>query len=62
MNSKYVEQLIPLIADHKLSHYCGSNHTVQLMKIVPDLLLADLDKKFLLDLNKLTFVKKRKVY
>ena len=59
MNSKYIEQLIPLIADHSLSHYCGNNHTLQLMEIVPDLLLADLDKKFLLDLNKLIFVKEK---
>ena len=52
-----VEQLLPLIAEHKLSHECGANHTVQLMEIVPDLLLADLDPKFLLDLNKLLYNK-----
>ena len=52
-----VEQLMPLIADHKLSHHCGADHTVQLIEIVPDLLLADLDPKFLLDLNKLIYVK-----
>ena len=50
-----VEQLLPLIAEHKLSHECGANHAVQLMEIVPDLLLADLDPKFLLDLNKLVY-------
>ena len=52
-----VEQLIPLIADDKLSHQCNNNHTVQLIEIVPDLLLADLDPKFLLDLNKLIYDK-----
>ena len=44
-----VEQLIPLIADHKLTHHCDNNHTLQLIEIVPDLLLADLDSAFLLD-------------
>ena len=54
-----VKQLIPLIADHNLSHHCGNKHTVQLMEIVPDLLLEDLDKKFVLDFNKLKFVKEK---
>ena len=54
-----VEQLIPIIADHKLNHQCGANHTVQLIEIVPDLLLADLDSKFLLDLDKLIYVKEK---
>ena len=54
-----VEQLILLIADQKLSHKCDNNHTVQLIEIVPDLLLADLDSKFVLDLNKLIYVKEK---
>ena len=52
-----VEQLKLLIGDHKLSNHCGNNHRVQLIEIVPDLLLADLDSKFLLDHNKLIYVK-----
>ena len=52
-----VEQLIPHIADHNISHQCGNNHTVQLLEIVPDLLLADFDSKFILDSNKLIYIK-----
>ena len=46
-----VDQLLPFIADHKLTHICGhhSKHTVKLIEIVPDLLLQDLDPAFLLD-------------
>ena len=55
-----VEQLISLISDHKLSHHCSANHTVQLIEIVPDLLLADLDSAFLLDCNKLIYAKEKK--
>ena len=51
-----VEELMPVIAEHKLSHRCTANHTVQLIEIVPDLLLADLDSKFLLDVYKLIYV------
>ena len=48
-----VDQLLPLIADHKLTHKCDANHEVQLIEIVPDLLLADLDSAFLLDFKDL---------
>ena len=44
-----VDQLLPLIADHKLTHKCGGKHNVKLVEIVPDLLLQDLDPAFLLD-------------
>ena len=44
-----VDQLLPLIADHKLTHKCGGEHNVKLLEIVPDLLLQDLDPAFLLD-------------
>ena len=50
-----VEALLPLITDHKLSHHCNAQHIVQLTEIVPDLLLADLDSAFLLDLEKLIY-------
>ena len=30
-----VDQLIPLIADQRLSHTCGAQHDVQLIEIVP---------------------------
>ena len=50
-----VEQLIPLVAEHKLSYQCNSNHTVQLIDIVPELLLADLDPAFFLDCNDLIY-------
>ena len=52
-----VDQLLPLIADHKLTHKCDANHEVQLIEIVPDLLLADLDSAFLLDFKELTYNK-----
>ena len=42
-------QLLPFIADHKLTHTCGGKHTVKLIEIVPELLLLDLDPVFLLD-------------
>ena len=44
-----VDQLLPLIADHKLINKCGGGHEVRLVEIVPDLLLQDLDPAFLLD-------------
>ena len=46
-----VDQLLPLIADHKLTLKCGGDHMhdVKLVEIVPDLLLQDLDPAFLLD-------------
>ena len=44
-----VDQLLPFIADHKLTHTCGGKHNVKLIEIVPDLLLQDLDPAFLLD-------------
>ena len=50
-----VDQLLPLIADHKLIHKCGANHEIQLIEIVPDLLLADLDSAFLLDSKELIY-------
>ena len=48
-----IEQLISLVADHKLSYQCNANHTVKLIEIVPELLLTDLDSTFLLDGNDL---------
>ena len=54
-----VEQLFPLIADQKLTQKCSANHEVQLMKIVPDLLLADLDPAFLLDFKELDYTKEK---
>ena len=50
-----VDQLLPLIADHKLTHKCGVNHKVQLIELVPDLVLADLDPEFLLDPNEVIY-------
>ena len=50
-----VEQLLPLIANHKLTHSCGNDHKVQLIELVPDLLLADLDPEFLLDPNEVIY-------
>ena len=44
-----VDQLLPLIADHKLINKRGFGHEVRLIEIVPDLLLQDLDPAFLLD-------------
>ena len=44
-----VDQLLPLIAEHKLINKCGGHHEVRLVEIVPDLLLQDLDPAFLLD-------------
>ena len=44
-----VDQLLPLIADHKLINKCGGGHEVKLVEIVPDLLLQDLEPAFLLD-------------
>lgn len=50
-----VDQLIPLIADQRLSHTCGAQHNVQLIEIVPDFLLADLDSQFILNPEKLVY-------
>ena len=44
-----VDQLLLLIADHKLTYKCEGKHDVKLIEIVPDLLLQDLDPAFLLD-------------
>ena len=44
-----VDQLLPLIVDHRLIYKCGGGHEVRLLEIVPDLLLQDLDPAFLLD-------------
>ena len=55
-----VEQLLPLVADHKMTHICGANHEVQLIEIVPDVLLADLDPVFLLDFKELVYNKEEK--
>ena len=44
-----VDQLLPHIIEHKLTHKCGGKHNVKLVEIVPDLLLQDLDPAFLLD-------------
>ena len=52
-----VDQLLPLIAEHKLTHECGAKHKIQLIEIVPDLLLADLDPAFLLDFKELLYNK-----
>ena len=54
-----VEELLPLIADHKLTHKCDVDHEVQLVEIVPDLLLADLDSVFLLNFKELHFNKEK---
>ena len=50
-----VDQLLPFIADHKLTHKCGGDHDVKLVEIVPDLLLQDLDPAFLLDSRELIY-------
>ena len=55
-----VDQLLPLIADHKLTHKCDVDHEVQLIEIVPDLLLADLDSAFLLDFKEVIHKKEEK--
>ena len=44
-----VDQLLPLIANHKLISKCSGGHEIRLVEIVPDLLLQDLDPVFLLD-------------
>ena len=50
-----VDQLLPLIADHKLISTCSGGHEVRLVEIVPDLLLQDLDPAFLLDPREVTY-------
>ena len=50
-----VDQLLPFIADHKLTHKCVGEHNVNLVEIVPDLLLQDLDPAFLLDSREFTY-------
>ena len=54
-----VDQLLPLIADHKLTHKCGGDHDVKLVEIVPDLLLQDLDPSFLLDSREVIYKMKK---
>ena len=44
-----VDQLLPLIAVHKLTHKCHTNHDVKLLEIAPDLLLQGFHPAFLLD-------------
>ena len=50
-----IDHLLPLIADQKLNHKCGAQRNVQLAEIVPDLMLADLDPKFILNAKKLLY-------
>ena len=57
-----VDQLLPLVADHKLTTECGLSHKVQLIDLVPDMLLADLDPLFRLDPNEAIYPKKKKTY
>ena len=50
-----IKQLLPLIANHKVTHKCVAHHEVQLVEIVPDLLLADLDSAFRLDYKEVIY-------
>ena len=54
-----VDQLLPYIAEHKLTHKCGSKHNVKLVEIVPDLLLQDLDPAFLLDPREVIYTQEK---
>ena len=55
-----VDNLLPLIAEHKLSTNCGGcNKVLQLINLVPDLLLADLDTTFLLDASEVMYKKEK---
>ena len=55
-----VNELLPLITNHKLTHVCNANHKIQLVEIVPDLLLADLKSAFFLNFEKLLYRKESK--
>ena len=55
-----VDQLLPLITYHKLTHKCGSDHDVKLVEIVPDLLLQDLDPTFHLDSREVIYETEKK--
>ena len=57
-----VDQLLPLIADQKLNHKCGAQHNVQLIEIVPDLMLADLDSKFILNNEELVYKQEKESF
>ena len=50
-----VDQLLPPIADYKLTCKCGHNHNVKLVEIVPDLFLQDLNPTYLLDPREITY-------
>ena len=55
-----VDQLLPLVTDHKLTTKCGMSHKVQLIDIVPDLLLAGLDAMFHLDPSEVIYSRNKK--
>jgi len=54
-----LDQLLPLVANHKLTTECGISHKVQLIDLVPDFLLADLSPPFHLDPNKVIYNKEK---
>ena len=55
-----VDHLLPLIAANQLYTECGDcGKKLQLIKLVPDLLLADLDAAFLLDSNEVIYKKEK---
>ena len=58
-----VDQLLPLIAEHKMCINCsGCNNILQLMFLVPDLLMADLDTAFLLDSSEVIYKKDKESF
>ncbi|XP_065919794.1 leucine-rich repeat serine/threonine-protein kinase 2-like [Dysidea avara] len=58
-----VDELLHLIADHKLSTECGVCHsTQQLIDLVPDLLLTDLNAEFLLDANEVIYKEEKESF
>ena len=54
-----VDQLLPLVANNKLTTECGLSHKVQLVDLVPDQLFIDLDHLFHLDSNKVIYSKEK---
>ena len=55
-----VDTLLPLVAEHRLSTVCVvCNKVLHLINLVPDLLLADLDKAFLLDASEVIYKKEK---
>jgi len=54
-----VDQLLPLVSNHKLTTECGMSHKVQLIDLVPDLLLVDLNPPFHLDSNEVLYSKEK---